>query len=372
MKFKLYIKNIKLTNYRNYGNLDLDFSERINIIFGDNAQGKTNILESIFLCASGKSHRTQKFLELIKLGEEQNKIELELVKKNNPLNIQMQFNKNEKRSLTINDIKIKKIGDLMGNLVAVFFSPDELKIIKGSPTERRRFLNITISQFKPRYFYALQQYNKIIMQRNMLLKELIEKRELVDTLGIWDTQLAEVGSYIIKSRIEFIKKLNEASNKKHNMLTNNLENLQITYEPSFLVNFDLSKSEIEKEFLKKLKQYKNTDIKRGITSVGPQKDDFAIYINNKDLKLFGSQGQQRTSVLSMKLAKIDIIYNEIDDYPILLLDDVFSELDVNRQKALLESLKNVQTFITCTNQNIDILKQYDNIKFIKVINGKIC
>ena len=367
----MYIKNLKLTNYRNYEKLNIDFSKKINIIFGDNAQGKTNILESIFLCASGKSHRTQKFLELIQMGKNQNKIELEVLKNNNKINIQMQFNKNEKRSLTINDIKIKKIGDLMGNLVAVFFSPDELKIIKGSPTERRRFLDITISQFKPRYFYALQQYNKIITQRNMLLKNIIEKKELVDTLDVWDAQLAKVGSFIIKSRVEFTEKLNDISNKKHNMLTNKQENLQIKYEPSFLINSNSNKSEIEKEFLKKLKQYKHTDIKRGLTTIGPQRDDFLININNKDLKLYGSQGQQRTSVLSMKLAKLDIIYQELGDYPILLLDDVFSELDLNRQKCLLESLDGVQTFITCTNQNIDILNSYENVKSIKVVSGKI-
>lgn len=372
MSLELYIKNLKLTNYRNYGNLDLDFSEKINIIYGDNAQGKTNILEAIFLCASGKSHRTQKFLELIQMGKNQNKIDLKLEKNNDIINVQMQFNKIEKRSLTINDIKIKKIGDLMGNLVAIFFSPDELKIIKGSPTERRRFIDITISQFKPRYFYALQQYNKIISQRNILLKEIIEKKDLIDTLDIWDSQLVETGSYIIKSRMEFIEKLNFFSNKKHNMLTNNLENLEIRYEPSFSVGCDLDKTEIEKEFLKKLKQYKHTDIKRGLTTMGPQRDDFLININNKDLRLYGSQGQQRTSVLAMKLAKIEIIHQEIGDYPVLLLDDVFSELDINRQKSLLESLDGVQTFITCTNQNIDILSSYKDIKFIKVVNGKIC
>lgn len=367
----MYIKNLKLKDYRNYKSLDLDFSKNINIIFGDNAQGKTNILEAIFLCASGKSHRTQKFFELIRMGEEKNNIELNLSKNENNIKINMQFDKHEKRNLSINDIKIKKIGNLMGNLIAVFFSPDELKIIKGSPTERRRFLDITISQFKPRYFYALQQYNKVITQRNILLKELFEKRDLIDTLDVWDIQLASIGSYIIKSRIDFIKQLNSMANKKHVLLTDNIEDLKIDYEPSFPIQLDLSKDEIEKDFYSKLKSYRNTDIKRGLTTVGPQRDDFLVTINNKDLKLYGSQGQQRTAVLSMKLAKIDIIYQDTGMYPILLLDDVFSELDSKRQKCLLEVLENVQTFITCTSENINILSLCKNIKFIKVINGNV-
>ena len=203
----MYIKKLELKNYRNYENLNLNFNKNINIIFGDNAQGKTNILESIFLCASGKSHRTNRFLELIKIGEETNSIVLNFIKNKKETEIKMEFDKNEKRTIKVNDIKIKKIGNLMGNLIAIFFSPDELKIIKGSPTDRRRFIDITISQFRPRYFYALQQYNRVITQRNILLKQIFEKKESADMLDVWDEQLASIGRYIIKSRIDFIKGL---------------------------------------------------------------------------------------------------------------------------------------------------------------------
>lgn len=371
MNSKLYIRNLKLQNYRNYENLNLDFNKSMNIIFGDNAQGKTNILESIFLCASGKSLRTHKFFELIQIGKETNSIVLNFLKNDQEIEIKMQFDKNEKRSIKLNDIKIKKIGNLIGNLIAIFFSPDELKIIKGSPTDRRRFIDITISQFKPKYFYALLQYNKIITQRNFLLKQIFEKKEKTDTLDIWDEQLISIGSYIIKTRVDFIKRLNIISNKKHMILTDNLENLEIKYEPSFIFPLDLSIDEIKEEFQKKIKLYKNTDIKRGLTLIGPQRDDFLVKINDKDVKLYGSQGQQRTSVLSMKLAEIDIIYENTNLYPVILLDDVFSELDEKRQKCLLEALKNVQTFITCTNENIDILSSCENIKFIKIKNGNV-
>lgn len=371
MNLQLYIKNLKLKNYRNYENLDLDFSKNINIIFGDNAQGKTNILESIFLCASGKSHRTHKCFELIKIGEEKNSIVLDFIKNEKETKIEMEFDENERRSIKVNDIKIKKIGKLMGNMIAIFFSPDELKIIKGSPTDRRRFIDITISQFRPRYFYALQQYNRVIAQRNTLLKQIFEKKENVEVLDVWDEQLISIGSYIIKSRLDFIKNLNLVSNKKHIVLTDNLENLEIIYEPSFVFSIDSTVEEIKKEFQKKIKLYKNTDIKRGITTVGPQRDDFLIKINNKDIKLYGSQGQQRTAVLSMKLAKIDIIHEDAYVYPVLLLDDVFSELDSKRQKCLLDALEKVQTFITCTNKNIDILNFYKDVKFIKIENGVV-
>lgn len=364
----MYIKNLELKNYRNYKNLNTDFSPQINIIFGDNAQGKTNILESIFLCASGRSHRTQRFSDLIKMGENRNQVILDLSKDKADLNIQIEFENNEKRKVLINGLKIKKIGNLMGNLMAIFFSPDELKIIKGSPTDRRRFIDITISQFRPRYFYALQQYNKIIAQRNVLLKNLNEKKELISTIDTWNTQLVSVGSYIIKLRIDFIKKLNEISNEKHVMLTEGKEKLDIIYESSFSFS---SKEEIEKNFYDKLKLYQNMEIKRGQTMVGPQRDDIDININNKSLKLYGSQGQQRTSVLSMKLAQIDIIKKDCGETPVLLLDDVFSELDLKRQRCLLETLKNTQTFITCTDKNIDVLNFYKNVKFIQIKGGKI-
>lgn len=339
------------------------------MIFGDNAQGKTNMLESIFLCSSGRSHKTQKLGELIQEGTDKNEVILELLKKNkNTSTIKIEIEKNEKRKIIINGLKIKKIGNLMGNLVTVFFSPDELKIIKGSPSDRRRFIDITISQFRPQYFYALQQYNKILTQRNLLLKTLIKKKDFLDTLDIWNTQLVSVGSYIIKIRASFIRKLNEVSNKKHNLLTENKENLHIRYEPS--ITFSLDK-DIEKNFYTKLRLYQDIEIKRGQTIVGPQRDDLSFSINDKNLKLYGSQGQQRTSVLAMKLAKIDIINEDIGEYPVLLLDDVFSELDIKRQKCLLETLENTQTFITCTDKNIDILASQKNIKFMQIKNGKI-
>ncbi len=347
----MQIRNLKLKNFRNYDRLDMDFSDSFNIIYGNNAQGKTNIIEAVFLCASGRSHRTSKDQELLKSGEPEFEIRLQFVKETINEEIRINFNNEERKKIKINDIPVKKMGDLMGHLNAVIFSPEDLFIIKQGPAERRRFIDITLSQLRPSYFYDLQQYAKILFQRNSLLKRITVQRNLEDTLEVWNKHLVKTGSRIVKARRKFIGDLCGFASARHEKLTNHEEKLQLKYSPSFEL-FDESKDEeIEKIFYDTVERNKDNEIRRGTTVVGPHRDDIDIILNGESTKVYGSQGQQRTAVLSMKLAEIDLMKEESGDFPVLLLDDVLSELDDRRKEYLLENISGLQTFITCTDLN---------------------
>jgi DNA replication and repair protein RecF len=367
----LFVENIRLINFRNYKKIDIAFKKGINVIYGDNAQGKTNILESIFLCAAGRSHRTSKDAELIELGENAFYIKLDFVKENNKASIEIGCERDSKKKIKVNEIPVKKIGDLIGNLNAVIFSPEDLLIIKEGPSERRRFIDITISQLKPSYFYDLQQYLKVLQQRNHLLKEIEKKKSLIDTLEIWNNNLVSIGARIIKVRNEFIFRLAEIAEKKHRELSGQKEKLIIKYSPTFDVNDFSNVKEIEEMFYKVLKQSERKEIIRGTTLFGPQRDDYDLFLNDINIKLYGSQGQQRTAILSVKLSEIDIMKQETGEMPILLLDDVMSELDSKRQEVLLTGLKEIQTFISCTDKNIFNFNNNINADFYFVKNGNI-
>jgi len=369
---QLYVKHLKLSNFRNYDNVELEFSDNFNIIYGENAQGKTNILESIFICASGRSHRTNRDLDLVKIGKQGYTVNLLVNKKDEETSIQISFRKDEKKSLKINDIPAKKIGNLMGHLNVVMFSPEDLLIIKEGPTERRRFLDIAISQLKPSYFYDLQQYAKIVSQRNTLLKEIQNRKSLLDTLEIWNNNIVKTGSRIIRTRKEFVKKLSKIAGEVHRKITNGAENLSLKYACSFNIENCESIGEIEKAFEKALEEAYTKELTRCTTLVGPQRDDCEILLNGMSIKLYGSQGQQRSAVLSMKLSEIEIMKEDTGEYPVLLLDDVMSEMDVNRQEYLFESIKGNQTFITCTEKDFfEERVPLEKSKFFRVYNGKI-
>lgn len=366
----MYIKNLKLRYFRNYEELSLEFDESYNIIYGNNAQGKTNIIEAIFLCATGRSHRTTKDLEMVKSGNNGYYIKLDLKKDPNDLSIEMIFEKNERKKIKINEIPLKKVGNLMGNLKAVIFSPEDLFIIKEGPSERRRFLDMTLSQIRPSYFYDLQQYAKIILQRNILLKELINKKSLIDTLEVWNNHLIKTGSRIIRSRNEFIEKLNTYAKVRHSQLTNGMEDLLIKYDPSFKINDIKDLKDIELSYKKTIDAAIDREILKTTTLYGPHRDDYDIILNNASTKIYGSQGQQRTSVLAIKLAEIDIMMEDTGEYPVLLLDDVLSELDNKRQKYLFENIGNIQTFITCTDNAF--FNRYDiRARYYNVVNGNV-
>jgi len=366
----LVIKSLMLKNFRNYSGLHIDFAKEFNIIYGDNAQGKTNIIEAIFLCASGRSHRTSKDGELLKNGTSNFGITLILKREGVEKEIDISYTIEERKKIKINEIPAKRMGDLMGHLNAVMFSPEDLLLIKQGPAERRRFADITLSQLKPSYFYDLQQYAKILYQRNSLLKNLPLKKDLEDTLDVWDRHLIKTGTRIMKERSRFISKLNVLAKNRHNKLTNNEENLTLIYDPSFEYADGSDDSEIEKSFKRVLEKNRAREILKGNTMVGPHRDDMDIVLNGESTKIYGSQGQQRTSVLSMKLAEIDIMKEESGEYPVLLLDDVLSELDDKRKEYLIESIENVQTFITCTDRRF-FQKNIENTSFFYIDSGTV-
>lgn len=366
----MQIKNLKLRDFRNYKSLDVDFAKAFNIIYGNNAQGKTNIIEAVFLCASGRSHRTSKDIELLRYESAGFGIKVLLEKEESQEEIEIAYTPEEKKKIKINEIPVKKIGDLMGHLNAVIFSPEDLLVIKQGPSERRRFADITLSQLKPSYFYDLQQYAKILYQRNALLKNIIIEKELEATLDVWNKHLSRIGSRIMSSRNAFIKKLNTLAEARHAKLTNKEEVLLLKYSPSFEIDENSNTQEIEVIFDRILEKSKMREIQKGSSLYGPHRDDIDIILNGESTKIYGSQGQQRTSVLSMKLAEIDLMKEEAGDSPILLLDDVLSELDDRRKEYLLENITGLQTFITCTDKRF-FQRSTENAALFYVENGNI-
>lgn len=366
----MIVNSLELSSFRNHTDTKLSFSEKFNVFYGNNGQGKTNILEALYICASGRSHRTSKDVELIQFGKDAFKI---LTKVNNSgyeKEIDIKFFNNQKKQIRVNQIPIKKIGSLMGNLFAVIFSPEDLFIVKQGPAERRRFVDITLSQIKPSYFYDLQSYSKILKQRNMLLKNFDSQNNLKDTIDIWNYKLSQVAASIIVNRKQYSDKISELASNQHRFLTVDKEIISFNYDCSFDVNNKYEKNIISELYLKQLQKSIHRDVALGYTSIGPHRDDYDIFINDKSLKLYGSQGQQRSAVLSLKIAEIELISKETGEMPILLLDDVMSELDDNRQKYLLNSIVDVQTFITCTSK-LQFDKLSGNSLYFLVSGGQI-
>ena len=351
----MWIKRIELTNFRSYTKQEIDLNPNINIFYGENAQGKTNIIEAIFLCGFGKSFRAKKDSEMILLGEENSLIKINYKKDYREGKIEI--NLKNKKEIKLNDIKIKKLSELLGNINIVIFTPDDINILKGGPQNRRKFLDIMISQLKPNYMYNLNLYLKTLEQRNNYLRQI--KDEKSDLLDIWDEKLAEYAFNICKYREEFIKKIQNKIEKIHQDITKEKEKIKIEY---------ITECNNKEEFLKILKNRRKLDLIKGYTTKGVHRDDFMIYINNKQIQIYGSQGQHRTAILSLKLSELAIIYDEIGEYPILLLDDFMSELDKSRRESFLENIKNTQVIITCT-EKLDI----ENLNFFEynVKNGKV-
>lgn len=350
------ITKLKLENFRNYDSQEIEFNKGINVIYGDNAQGKTNILEAIFLCSMGKSFRTSKDKELIKINKDFAKLNIEYEKSDREGKIEYIIS--EKKSIAINGVKIKKLSELLGNINSIIFSPDDMEILKDGPQKRRKFLNMLISQLRPRYLFNLNAYNKTLEQRNNYLRQIKELNKPENMLEIWDEKLAEYAEIICRYRIEFIEKLNNKIKKIHSEVTENKEKLEIKY---------ITECENKKNYLSLLKQRRKLDIIKGFTTKGIHRDDFKCFINDKEIEIYGSQGQHRTAILSLKLAELYVIYDEIGEYPILLLDDFMSELDEKRRKSFLSYIKDTQVIITCTDK-----MELDNIKLFNVINGEIC
>ncbi len=361
----MQILTLKLKNFRNYENEEIVFSPSLNLLTGFNAQGKTNALEAVFFLCTGYSPRVNKERLVIKNGETEAEIYAKAKSNYGEVSVKIIFDKNDKKRIFINEIEVLKIGELLGNIHSVFFNPSELKLVQETPEDRRRFMNVSLSQMSKNYFYALQRYNKILAQRNVLLKD--PDLELVkQTVPIWDEELTKYASKIIFERNKFIERLAPKAREKHAFLSDGKEDLIINTESEYKG----TEEEIKQALKLDLKHAFYKDIKLGFTTVGPHRDDIKFTLNGMDLKVYGSQGQQRTTALSLKLAEAEIFKERFNEYPILLLDDVLSELDKKRQKKLIDATSNMQTIFTATGVDYSVFKGRSYFKAI-IENGKV-
>ena len=357
----MIVESVKLNQFRNYGSLELEFDRGTNLFYGNNAQGKTNFLESIYFCAVGRSLRGKSDQQLIQFGEEESHIRAIVQRERRADRIDVHLKREEKKGVAVNGLPVKKLGELFGTMYAVVFSPEDLSLVKDGPAERRRFLDMELCQLSKVYYHDLQQYTRILKQRNHLLKEIPKRQALQDTLFAWDEQLCGYGERVIAARKRFLLRLDAIAAEKLSRLTGGRDRLQMLYRPNCEGG----------SLAGKLRRNFERDIAFGATQSGPHKDDILFSVNGLEAKLYGSQGQQRTTALAARLAEIELIREETGEEPILLLDDVFSELDEARQRFLLESIDGLQAFLTCTGIE-DSVKKYirrDNLFYVE--NGTI-
>ena len=355
------IRTMDLNQFRNYGELSLEFDPGINIFYGDNAQGKTNILEAVYLCGTNKSHRGSRDREMIRFGEEEAHIRMMVERRETLRRIDIHLKKNKAKGIAVDGLPLRKASELFGIVNVVFFSPEDLQIIKNGPAERRRFVDLELCQLDKIYLYELVNYNKALMQRNLLLREIPWKPDLLDTLERGDEQLARFGSRIVRLRSRFIAELGDMILRIHRGLSGGREELKILYEP------DCGEDEI----LEKLSSGRQRDLKQKTTMSGPHRDDISFSVNGVDIRRFGSQGQQRTAALALKMAEIELVRKVTEDEPVLLLDDVLSELDENRQTQLLNSIDGIQTMITCTGLDDFVNHRFHMDKIFRVSEGTV-
>ena len=355
----MIVKSIYLENFRNYKAQEIKLENNINVFYGNNAQGKTNILEALYFCAFGRSFRTHKDAELICFNNENAKIVVEFNKTDRDKKIEIALGKRVKKQIKVNGIKINKNSELLGNMNLVIFSPDDIIILKESPASRRKFLDILISQLRPNYAHILSEYNKVLDNRNAMLKS-----QRLDGIEIWNEQLANFAEKIYEYRKEYIDKISQNIKKISPNLTNDKEMLTIQYKTQF---------NVKSEFVEHLKRNLKVDLIRGYTSVGIHRDDFELFVNERELNLYGSQGQHRTAILALKFAEMEIIKEEVGEKPILLLDDITSELDLERIGLIFDKISGYQVLITCTDANIvrNLEGLTKNTKLYKIVDGNL-
>lgn len=357
----MYIESLELKNFRNYEELSIVLDPGTNILYGDNAQGKTNVLEAVYLCGTTKSHRGSKDKEMIRFEQDESHIRMMVKKDGVSHKIDMHLKKNKAKGIAIDGIPIRKAAELFGIVNLVAFSPEDLNIIKNGPSERRRFMDLELCQLNKVYLQELTSYNKVLNQRNKLLKDIGFQPGLTETLDVWDMQLVSYGKKIISLRRQFMEELGEIIRQIHSNLTGKKEEIRLLYEP------DVE----EKVFEEKLQSAREKDLRLRVTSVGPHRDDFCVQTNGIDIRKYGSQGQQRTAALSLKMSEIYLVEKVTKDHPVLLLDDVLSELDSSRQNYLLQSIHNIQTVITCTGLDELIENNFSIDRVFRVTEGKI-
>lgn len=357
----MIIESLELNNFRNYENLTISFDKGANILYGDNAQGKTNILEAVYMSGTTKSYRGSSDKEMIRFEEKEAHIRTNICRNKKKYRIDMHLRQNKAKGVAVNRISIKKAADLFGIFNIVLFSPEDLNIIKNGPNERRMFLDRELCQLDKIYLYNLSKYKKVLEQRNQLLKDIVYRPDLEETLPMWDDQLITYGKWIIRKRKEFICEIEKIISDIHWKISGGKEKLVISYEPSI----------DEDQFESKLREVNAKEKKLCQTTIGPHRDDLRFTIEGVDIRKFGSQGQQRTSALSLKLSEIEIVKKVIHDTPVLLLDDVLSELDGKRQNYLMESIGDIQTIITCTGVE-EFVKNRFEINKIFEVKGGVC
>ena len=387
----MIIKSLEIINFRNHEKSKVSLGNKINVLVGKNAQGKTNLLEAIYLTCVGRGWRTHKEREMIMFDKDRSIVRAQVEKKFGDITIEVSLSRKDKKAIKINDIPVQKMGELMGQINCVFFSPDELRLVKDAPADRRRFLDIDISQIDKAYFYSLLKYNKILMQRNALLKSKTANGKAQDIergLDVWDMQLVRVGAFIIYKRLSYIEQLKPFVTKVHNYLTSGQEQIELSYinitsnalesplgpqpQGGVLVEGSaLTVDEVEEILAINLRTARDKDMRLKTTTVGPHRDDLLIKINGKDVRYFASQGQQRTTALSLKLGELELFEQATGEKPILLLDDVFSELDDERQSRLIKILNYCQSIITATSDIGVTASNTSGHKTFEVKNGKV-
>ena len=359
----MYIKEIELNNFRNYKEQKVSFSRNVNIFIGKNAQGKTNLLEGIYLNAFGKSFKNVKDKEMIRFGEEYCKIKTISENEEGENTTEIAIRNDGRKGIKKDGVKIKRASELLDRIYIIIFSPEDLRIVKDEPEKRRKFINRELCQIRAGYLYDLNEYNRVLKQRNVYLKE---KNIDEDMLDIWDRQLAACGTRIIRKRKQFIERIDEISRNIHYGITDGKERLALKYESNVPAS-----ANTEEDFYEILIATREDDIRNGTTGRGPHRDDFSINADAIDLRRFGSQGQQRTAALSLKLSEIKIIEEEKGEKPVLLLDDVLSELDNDRQVMLINSLGENQMFITTTEIIESVAEKLPKGKYFKIVEGQV-
>lgn len=357
----MIVQSLELSHFRNYESLKIDFAQSTNILYGNNAQGKTNVLEAICIGATTKSHKGSKDKDIISFGHSESHIRMLVERKEKQFQIDMHLKKNRAKGIAVNRVPIKKASELFGILNVVCFSPEDLNIIKNGPAERRRFMDAGLCQTDKIYLDDLSKYNQALNQRNRLLKDISFRPCLMETLSVWDMQLLEYGKRIIKRRRKFVEEIGEIVTGMHRAISGGREEVILSYEP------DANEEQFEKE----LEQLRDKDLKTGQTNAGPHRDDISFSIHGADIRKYGSQGQQRTSALSLKLSEIEMVKQVTKDLPVLLLDDVLSELDSHRQTKLLNHICSTQTIITCTGLDEFIRNRFHINRVFEVVGGEV-
>jgi DNA replication and repair protein RecF len=342
------VTRLQLHRFRNYREADIQPDSRLTVLAGSNAQGKTNLLEALHLCCLGRSHRTTRDKELIGWGEERAGVRVDVERGDGPREVAIWLYREDARrkQVRVDGKQVSRVGELMGHFHGILFSPDDLSLVKDGPAERRRFLDMELSQLRPVVFYALQRYARALGQRNNLLRDMRRTTALHGTLDVWDEQLALAGAAVIAQRRAYVEALAPVAARNHAAIAGDDAPLRVRYRTQ--IDGDGNAEALADQFLQRLRDARNEDIRRATTTVGPHRDDLQLLIGGREARTFGSQGQQRTVVLALKLGELDVVCAERGETPVLLLDDVMSELDPYRRRQLVERIADAQAIVTCT------------------------